>query len=145
MSRSSIQVQSSSSSLTLPQKLNLLDAFAAKTGMSKTVRNFIALLASHHRLNALDEIIPAYAAIADEESNVTEAEVVSASVLNASSKQLLEAQIAKLSSGNKVNAVYTQDASLLGGAIIRIGSTVYDGSIRGQLQQLKQRLMSAEA
>jgi F-type H+-transporting ATPase subunit delta len=127
------------------QKLNLLDALAAKTGMSKTVRNFIALLASHHRLDALAEIITAFTAIADEESSVTEAEVVSASVLDAPSKQLLEAQIAKLSSGNKVSATYSQDANLLGGAIIRIGSTVYDGSIRGQLQQLKRRLISAEA
>lgn len=127
------------------QKLNLLDALAQKTGMSKTVRNFIALLAGHQRLNALTEIIEAYIAIADEESSVTEAEVTSANMLDASSKELLEAQILKLSSGNKVSATYSQDPTLLGGAIIRIGSTVYDGSIRGQLQQLKQRLISADA
>jgi F-type H+-transporting ATPase subunit delta len=128
-----------------PQKLNLLDAFAAKTGMSKTVRNFIALVASHQRLNALAEIIADYAAVADEGANVTEADIMSAHELDASSKQVLETQIATLANGNKVHATYSQDASLLGGAIIRIGSTVYDGSIRGQLQQLKQRLMSAEA
>jgi F-type H+-transporting ATPase subunit delta len=126
------------------QKLGLLDALAAKTGMSKTVRNFVALLASHQRLNALGEIIAAYAAIADEESSVTEAEVVSANALDASSKQVLEAQIAKLANGNKVSATYSQDPTLLGGAIVRIGSTVYDGSIRGQLQQLKQRLLAVE-
>jgi F-type H+-transporting ATPase subunit delta len=125
------------------QKLNLLDALAAKTGMSKTVRNFVALLASHNRLNALAEIITAFTAIADQESSVTEAEVTSARVLDDSSKKVLEDQIAKLANGNKVSATYSQDEALLGGAIIRIGSTVYDGSIRGQLQQLKQRLMSA--
>jgi F-type H+-transporting ATPase subunit delta len=128
-----------------PEKLRLLDAFAAKAGLNKTVRNFIAVLASHQRLNALAEISTDYAAIADESGNITEAEVTSARELDDSSKGVLEAQIAKLADGKKVNATYTQDETLLGGAIVRIGSTVYDGSIRGQLQQLKQRLLAAEA
>jgi F-type H+-transporting ATPase subunit delta len=54
----------------------------------------------------------------------------------------LEAQIAKLA-GARVHANYAEDASLLGGAVVEIGSTVYDGSVRAQLQQLKQRLMNA--
>jgi F-type H+-transporting ATPase subunit delta len=54
----------------------------------------------------------------------------------------LEAQIAKLA-GERVHARYAEDATLLGGAVVEIGSTVYDGSVRGQLQQLKQRLVNA--
>jgi F-type H+-transporting ATPase subunit delta len=125
-----------------PQKLSLLDAISGKLGMSKAVRNFIAVLTHHQRLSALGEIITAYTALSDEGANIAEVEVVSARVLDPGSRATLEAQIAKLVIGRKVSATYTQDAELLGGAIVKIGSTVYDGSIRGQLQQLKQRLLT---
>jgi F-type H+-transporting ATPase subunit delta len=72
-------------------------------------------------------------------------EVVSASPLSDASKSQLIAQIAKLVGSQRVNPTYTQDQSLLGGAIIRIGSTVYDGSVRSQLQHLKQSLIASLA
>ncbi len=52
-------------------------------------------------------------------------------------------QVQKLAGGRQVRATYKEDASLLGGAVVRIGSTVYDGSVRAQLQQLKERLVAA--
>lgn len=125
------------------QKLGLLDALAGKLGLSHTVRNFVAVLTHHGRLNALGEILADYTALADSEANVAEVEVVSARELDAASRATLEAQIATLVSGRKVSASYSQDAELLGGAVVKIGSTVYDGSVRGQLQQLKQRLVTA--
>lgn len=127
------------------QKLGLLDALASKLGLNKTVRNFIAVLTHHDRLHALGEILTDYTAVADSEANVAEVEVVSARELDAASRTTLETQIAKLVNGRKVSASYSQDAELLGGAVVKIGSTVYDGSVRGQLQQLKQRLMTATA
>jgi F-type H+-transporting ATPase subunit delta len=54
----------------------------------------------------------------------------------------LEAQVTRLA-GARVRASYAEDASLLGGAIVEIGSTIYDGSVRAQLQQLKQKLVNA--
>jgi F-type H+-transporting ATPase subunit delta len=45
--------------------------------------------------------------------------------------------------GKKVRATYSEDASLLGGAIVRVGSTVYDGSVRGQLEKIKQQIATA--
>ena len=125
------------------QKLGLLDALAKKLGFSHTVRNFIAVLTHHGRLNALGEILTDYTALADDEANVAEVEVVSARELDATSRATLETEISKLVSGRKVSASYSQDAELLGGAVVKIGSTVYDGSVRGQLRQLKQRLVSA--
>jgi F-type H+-transporting ATPase subunit delta len=128
-----------------PQKLGVLDAIAAKSGMSKTVRNFIAVIAHHQRLHELRQMVDAYAAIADETSSVAEAEIVSAQPLDESNRKLLEGKIAKITGLQHVHAVYSQDATLLGGAVVTIGSTVYDGSIRAQLQQLKARLIAAGA
>jgi F-type H+-transporting ATPase subunit delta len=81
----------------------------------------------------------------DAEAQVAEAEVVSARALDESSRRLLEEQIGKLAGGQKVRATYSEDASLLGGAVVRLGSTVYDGSVKTQLERLKQRLVAAAA
>ncbi len=122
-----------------------MDAIASKLSLDKIVRNFIALIASHHRLHEFAAIAKAYAALADEAGNVAEVEVVSASPLSDASKSQLMAQIAKLVGNQQVSPTYTQDQSLLGGAIIKIGATVYDGSVRSQLQSLKQSLIASLA
>jgi F-type H+-transporting ATPase subunit delta len=124
------------------QKLKVLDAIAQKIGMVSQVRNFIAVIMDHDRLGDLGEILDEYAVIADENAGLSEAEIVSAHVLNDEDRAQLESQVAKLA-GGRIRATYRQDSSLLGGAVVRIGSTVYDGSIRSQLEQLKQRLVSA--
>lgn len=128
-----------------PQKLNVLDAIAAKSGMSKTVRNFIAVIAHHQRLHELRGMVEAYATIADEASSVAEAEIVSAQPMDEKNRKLLEEKISTLTGLHRVHATYSEDATLLGGAVVTIGSTVYDGSIRAQLQQLKARLIAAGA
>ena len=124
------------------QKLKILDAIAGRIGMFPQVRNFIAVIMDHQRLAELDEILTEYHAVADDQSGLTEAEVTSARPLNDEDRAELEAQVAKLA-GGRVRTTYSQDASLLGGAVVSIGSTVYDGSIRTQLQQLKQKLVNA--
>jgi F-type H+-transporting ATPase subunit delta len=128
-----------------PQKLNVLDAIAAKSGMSTTVRNFIAVIAHHQRLHELRGMVEAYATIADEASSVAEAEIVSAQPMDEKNRKLLEEKISTLTGLHRVHATYSEDATLLGGAVVTIGSTVYDGSIRAQLQQLKARLIAAGA
>ena len=129
-------------SIATDQKLKVLDAIAGRIGMFPQVRNFLAVIMGHQRLAELNEILAEYHAVADEQSNLTEAEITSARPLNDQDRAELEAQVAKLAGGS-VRATYHQDATLLGGAVVRIGSTVYDGSIRAQLQQLKQKLVSA--
>jgi F-type H+-transporting ATPase subunit delta len=127
------------------QKLKVLDAIAKKSGMSTTVRNFIAVIAHHQRLHELRSMVEAYATIAEEESSVAEAEIVSAQPLDAKNRKLLEEKISTLTGMRQVHATYREDATLLGGAVVTVGSTVYDGSIRAQLQQLKARLIAAGA
>ena len=129
-------------SIAKPQKLKVLDAIAARIGMFPQVRNFLAVIMEHQRLAELDEILTEYHAVADEQAGFAEAEITSAHDLNAEDRAQLEAQVTKLA-GGRVRTTYRQDATLLGGAVVRIGSTVYDGSIRAQLQQLKQRLVNA--
>jgi F-type H+-transporting ATPase subunit delta len=129
-------------SIATDQKLKVLDAIAGRLGMFPQVRNFLAVIMDHQRLAELNEILADYHRIADEQSNLAEAEITSARPLNDQDRAELEAQVAKLA-GGRVRTTYHQDATLLGGAVVRIGSTVYDGSIRAQLQQLKQKLVNA--
>jgi F-type H+-transporting ATPase subunit delta len=124
------------------QKLKVLDAVAGRIGMIPQVRNFLAVIMDHQRLSELDEILTEYHEIADEQSGLAEAEITSAHPLNDEDRVELEAQVAKVA-GSRVRATYRQDATLLGGAVVRIGSTVYDGSLRGQFQQIKQKLVNA--
>jgi F-type H+-transporting ATPase subunit delta len=129
-------------SISSQQKLKVLDAIAGRIGMFPQVRNFIAVVMDHGRLHEFSEMATEYASVADEQSGFAEAEITSAHALNDVDRAQLEAQVAKLA-GGKIRATYSEDKTLLGGAVVRIGSTVYDGSIRAQLSQLKQRLVNA--
>jgi F-type H+-transporting ATPase subunit delta len=129
-------------SIANPQKLKVLDAIASRIGMSPEVRNFVAVVMDHSRLAALDEMVAEFAAVSDEQAGLADVEITSARALNDEDRVALEARVAELA-GGRVRATYREDDTLLGGAVVRIGSTVYDGSIRAQLMQLKQRLMNA--
>ena len=129
-------------SIEMAAKLKVLDAIAARIGMFAQVRSFIAVILEHHRLTELGEIVTAYRDLADRHAGAVEARITSSRPLNDVDRAQLEAQIARLA-GAQVHATYAQDANLLGGAIVEVGSTIYDGSVRGQLQQLKQRLVNA--
>lgn len=123
------------------QKLSVIDALAERLGMTREARNFIAVIMDHQRLGEFDEIVAAYDRVADINQGVTEAKVATVHELNDDDRNNLEAHIATLAK-TAVRVRYTLDPALLGGAIVRIGSTVYDGSVRGQLDQIKQNLVS---
>ncbi|HXB63024.1 MAG TPA: ATP synthase F1 subunit delta [Acidobacteriaceae bacterium] len=129
-------------SIPVDQKIKVIDAICAKTKYIKPVRNFIAVLVAHDRISAFAEIAGTYATLADEEQGIHHAEITTARDLTEASRNALESKVRSIA-GGKLTATYKQDATLLGGAIIRIGSTVYDGSIRGQLQRLKETLQGA--
>jgi F-type H+-transporting ATPase subunit delta len=127
------------------QKLKVLDAIGPRLGLSRPIRNFIALITHHQRLHELPAMITAYANLADEDSGIAEVEITTARPLDDENRRLLEQQVARLAGEPRVQATYHQDPSLLGGAVVRLGSTVYDGSVRGQLEQMRQRLATASA
>jgi F-type H+-transporting ATPase subunit delta len=124
------------------QKVKVLDALAPRMGLVRPVRNFLAVILEHQRLSDLDEIRTEYRELADQHAGAVEATITSARPLDRETRAELEAQIAKLA-GAGVRATYQEDPGLLGGAVVQIGSTVYDGSIRAQLGNLRHRLVSA--
>lgn len=129
-----------SPSVPSPQKLKLLDAVAAQAGLSKQARNFLAVLIDQRRIGLLGEITALLKAELNERVGIAEAQVTSARELSAEERGTLEAQIAK-ATGKTIRAKYARDAKVLGGAIVKVGSTIYDGSVRGKLQKIKQQMM----
>jgi F-type H+-transporting ATPase subunit delta len=123
------------------QKHGLLDAIAQNEGISKPVRNLVAVVIDHQRMRFLERIIRQLGKEIDDRLGLAEAEVVSARELGEPEKQTLETQMGKLT-GKKVRAKYYRNASLLGGAVVRIGSTIYDGSVLGQLNRIKEAISS---
>jgi F-type H+-transporting ATPase subunit delta len=121
------------------EKRKLLDSIAAQSGTAKPTRNFIAVLMDHHRIVALPEIARQFEHELNRRLGYAEAEIISARPLSDEEKRGLEQQIAGLT-GQKVRAHYAQDEKILGGAVVKLGSTVYDGSVRGQLQKIKEQL-----
>ncbi len=129
-------------SVAAEQKLSLLDAIAKRAGLSREARNLIAVLIDHRRIGALGEIVEQCRREINQRLGIADAEITSSRELEAAEKRLLEAQLAQLT-GKTVRAHYSQDAKLMGGAVVRVGSTIYDGSVRGQLLKLKEQLASS--
>jgi len=128
-------------SITAEQKRAVLDAIVARQGISRTVRNFVAVLIDHRRINFLGPIVKQFELELNQRLGFIEAEITSARELNQADRSALEAQMEKLT-GKKVRARYSLDQSILGGAVVKIGSTIYDGSVNGQLDRIKQALSS---
>jgi F-type H+-transporting ATPase subunit delta len=124
------------------QKRRVLDAIVARDGISKQVRNLVAVLIDHRRMHFLGPVIKQLEKELDARLGFAEALITSVRELDDAEKREFESQVAKLT-GKKVRAHYGHDASLLGGAVLRIGSTIYDGSVKGQLERLKETISSS--
>ena len=122
------------------RKRAVLDAIAQRIGMTRQARNFIAVLTDHRRLPLFSDILKQVQLELNDRLGFAEAEVSSARALSDPEKQLLEAEITKLT-GKRVRARYAQDASLIGGAVVKVGSTIYDGSVEGQLARIREQLV----
>ncbi|HEY1800570.1 MAG TPA: ATP synthase F1 subunit delta [Terriglobales bacterium] len=121
------------------QKRGLLDAIVAREGISREVRNFIAVLMDHRRMAFLGAIVKEFEQEMDRRLGFAEAEVITARELGETERRALEAQVEKLS-GKKVRPRYSRDESLRGGAVVKLGSTIYDGSVKGRLERLREQL-----
>jgi F-type H+-transporting ATPase subunit delta len=128
-------------SLPARKRVAILDKINGRVGGGPIVRNFLAVLIGHERLGALAEILEEYRLEMNRRLSISDAEVVTARPLQDQERTKLVGQVSALA-GNKVNATFREDKSLIGGAIVRIGSTIYDGSVRGRLERLKEQLVS---
>jgi len=123
------------------EKVALLDKLNAKLGMVKELRNLMAVLITHNRIGGVAEVAAAYRKLLQEQSGIRQAEIVTARTLSDVERAELVAEVGKLA-GSRVEASFHEDASVLGGAVVRIGSTVYDGSLRGRLERMKEALLA---
>ena len=128
-------------SIPAEQKRAVLDAIAARLQISRPVRNFMAVLIDHHRVDFLGPIVKQFGQELNQRLGFTEAAITSARALSEPERHSLEAEVEKLA-GRKVLARYSEDATILGGAIVRIGSTIYDGSVKGTLERIREQLSS---
>jgi len=126
----------------MPVKVKVLDAIIAAVGAGRITRNFIALLIERRRIRSMKEIRAQFEAEVNDRLGIADADVTSVRNLGDDERRGLEAQVAKVT-GKKIRATYSTDKNVLGGSVVKVGSTVYDGSVRGQLQRLKQQLIEA--
>jgi|SRR5580658_1269014 F-type H+-transporting ATPase subunit delta len=125
------------------QKVAILDKLNAKLGLMKELRNLIAILIDNDRIGHVAEVAASYRQLLQEQQGIKPAEISTARELGADERAALVAEVAKLA-GGKIDAKFTRDQSILGGTVVRIGSTVYDGSVRGRLERLRETLASGQ-
>ena len=123
------------------KKRTVITQIAGRLGLSRTSRNFLCVVAEHRRLTLLDEMVVAVQGLLDERAGIARAEVTSAHPVPPGQQEALTARLGALTS-KQVRAQFSVDPALLGGAVARIGSTIYDGSVRGQLRALERELAS---
>ncbi|MGA2906831.1 MAG: ATP synthase F1 subunit delta [Terracidiphilus sp.] len=122
-----------------PQKIAILDKLNATLGMQKELRNLIAVLIQNDRIGHVVEVAAAYRSILQQQLGIRPAEIVTARELSAGERSSLVAELIKVA-GAKIDPSFKLDSSILGGAVVRIGSTVFDGSVRGRLDRLRDAL-----
>jgi F-type H+-transporting ATPase subunit delta len=125
------------------QKVEFLDTLNKKLGLRKELRNLLAVLISNDRIGHVDEVAAAYRKLLQEKLGIRQVEIVTARKLTDVERLELVAEVGKLA-GAKIEARFKLDAAILGGTVVRIGSTVYDGSVRGRLDRLKEALVSGQ-
>jgi F-type H+-transporting ATPase subunit delta len=122
------------------QKRRVMNALAEREGFSQPVRNFVAVLIDHQRIPFFAQIVREVEKEIDLRTGVAEALISSARELSDGERRILEGQVAHLT-GKRVRASYSRDPTLLGGVVVRVGSTIYDGSVLGQLQRIREQIM----
>jgi F-type H+-transporting ATPase subunit delta len=123
------------------QKSKVLNELIAKTKVRTTTANFLRLVLRNQRFDELTQINAKLSEIMDERSGVVSAEVTSARPISEPVKSALEETLQQITN-RRVRLDFATDETLLGGIVTRIGSTIYDGSVRSQLERLKQELAS---
>ena len=120
-------------------KHGAIEALAAKASLGAAVVNFARLLVDHHRTELLREVEQAFGEVMNQRLGIAEAQISSARELSAAEKKELT-EVLERRTGKKIDARFHEDKALVGGAVVRIGSKIYDGSVREQLARLREQL-----
>jgi F-type H+-transporting ATPase subunit delta len=127
--------------VTREAKHAVIEKLSARLGASKIIRNFLFVVIDNRRTHLLPDILETFERVLRQRQGVAEAEVASAAEMSENQKVGLLRTLERLT-GKKIEAKYSLEPALLGGAVVRIGDTIYDGSVRKQLNQLRVRLAS---
>lgn len=120
-------------------KQGVIEKLVARLGAGKVLRNFLFVVIDNQRTHVLPEMFRTFEEVLRERQGIAEAQVVSAVELSATQKQQIARTLERLT-GRKIEAQYALDPALLGGAVVRVGSVVYDGSLRHRLDEMRARL-----
>jgi F-type H+-transporting ATPase subunit delta len=126
--------------IALDQKRAVLNRLVERAKPRQTTVNFLKVLLQNQRLTELGEINRKLAETLDERAGMVAATVTTARSVPESSQRQLHAKLTGLT-GKKVRVNFAIDPDLLGGIVTRIGSTVYDGSVRNHLQQIREKMV----
>jgi F-type H+-transporting ATPase subunit delta len=119
----------------------IAQALVERMKAGRTLRNFLFVVIDQRRVVLLSEIYRAFEAQLDNREGIARANVTSAHPLDEDEKKQLGKALERLS-GKRVETEYSLDPALIAGAVVRLGSTIYDGSVRTQLERLRMRLES---
>src|SRR5450755_2811537 len=122
-----------SPSISRSRKRAVIGRLAESLSISKVATNFLLVLIDHRRTTELSGIIDAFEKLVDERRGILQVEVVSARQLEQPRQDDLKRQLESMT-GKTVGLNVKVDGDLVGGLVVRLGSTVYDGSVRGQLE-----------
>lgn len=128
-----------SPAVTREMKHGVIEKLVARLGASRILRNFLFVVVDNQRAALLPEIAKSFELVLQQRQGVAEAEVASAVALSDTQKTTLLKSLERLT-GKKIQAKYSLEPGLLGGAVVRIGDTIFDGSLRNRLNQLRARL-----
>jgi F-type H+-transporting ATPase subunit delta len=120
-------------------KAKVLEALVERTKPNPLVANFLRVLLRNNRLHYIDVIQKALVDEVDRREGVVTAEVTTARSVTDAERATLEAKLVGLT-GKKVRLTYSIDPELIGGVVTRIGSVIYDGSIRTKLDTIRRRM-----
>lgn len=127
--------------LPLERKRAVLNDLLTRMQLRPTANNFLQLLLNNARLHNLDQMLRALTRELDARTNIVSAQVTTARALDEQEQTRLRSQL-QAATGKEVRLQFRTDPEIIGGVVTRIGSLVYDGSIKNQLAQMKQRLMN---
>jgi F-type H+-transporting ATPase subunit delta len=122
-------------------KHDVLEKLVARLGASKILRNFLFVIVDHGRAHILPEIVAAFQDVVRQRQGIAEAEIFTAIELSAAQKAEFAFTLERLT-GKRIEATYSIEPALLGGALVRIGDAVYDGSLRHGLDEMRARLVA---
>ncbi len=123
----------------LRSKREIVKQIGARAQAADEVTNFLSLLLQNNRIAMLPEFRQAFIDVMNETLGVLSGDVFSPAVLRDDQKNKIESEVAGIT-GKKVQLGYHQDPSLIGGIKIHLGSTIYDATVRKQLEEIRKRI-----